>query len=250
MIKIETFGMAQLHNNEHFQFMSDFDALIITYTPLELGIDKLHPPFRYALSNEKIALEVEKGSSKSKAIEDQDKLRDKTWNAIRTCVKACRLSPIDDEVESASEIKRFFDINGDIRKFSLNEKSAAITTLTTLLLQPENVTDLDKLKITTWVTMLKTQNERFQALFNERNTELANRASGDVHEARREVDPLYEQIVERINATIVMGTAKPAATSFATDLNERFNYYRTTLAARAGRNKNKNKESLPPDSKG
>lgn len=249
MIKIESFGLAQLHNNEHFQFMADFDALIIMHSAAELGVDSHYSPFKSALSVEEAALGIEQGSSKSKAIEDQDKLRDKTWNAIYTRVKSGLLSPIDDEVDSAKAIMRIFDLNGDIRNLSLNEESAAMSTLTTNLLLPANATHLEKLSITTWANLLKTQNEEFKALFNERNTEFANRPSGDVRAARRAVDPLYAQIVERINATLVLGTAKANATTFATDLNERFDYYRTTLAARASRSKSKNQETIASDTK-
>lgn len=246
MMRIKSFGLFRLHNNEHFQLMKDFITLVIRYTAKELGIDEFYDPFNNALNAEETALKAEQGSSKSKAIENQNKLRDKTWKALHTRVKSGLHSPIDDEVESAEAIMRLFDLDGDVRKLTLNEESAAISTLTNNLMLQANATHLEKLGITAWVNQLRVQNEAFQVLFNERNAELASRISGDVRAARKEVDPLFEQIVERINATLVLGTAKPVATIFAADLNERFSYYKTTITARASRNKNKNRESMPP----
>lgn len=249
MIKIETFGLFRLHNNEHFQFMTDVDALIVKHTVTELGIDGLYTSFKNALTVEDTALRAELGSSRSKAIEEQDKLRDRTWNAIYTRTKSSLLSPMDDEVASAEAVMRIFDINGDIRNLPYNEESAAMSALTTNLLLPTNANHLEKVGITTWVNLLKTQNEEFQTLFNERNAEFAGRTSGDVRAARRVVDPLYEQIVERINAMLVLGTAKAAASIFAADLNERIGYYKATLTARSSRSKSKNKDAAATETK-
>lgn len=229
--------------------MTDVETLIVKHTAAELGIDGIFTSFKNALTAEDTALRVELGSSRSKTIEEQDKLRDKTWNAIYTRTKSSLLSPMDDEVASAEVVMRILDLNGDIRNLPYNEESAAMSALTTNLLLPANATHLEKVGITAWVNLLKTQNEEFQTLFNERNAEFAGRTSGDVRAARRAVDPLYEQIVDRINALLILGTAKPVASIFTADLNERISYYKTTLTARSSRNKSKSKDAITPETK-
>lgn len=235
MTKIEFFSLHSFRNNEHFQYMTDVDHFITTATPLELGIGSIYPPFKTALVAEDATMRTELGSIRSKAIEDFDKLRDKTWKAILLRVESTLLSPFYPEVESAQVIKRMIDLYGDVRAISYNEESAAISNLVNDLMLPANIDHLSQAGITIWVIELRMQNEQFQILFNERNEEFADRESGDVRAIRFQIDPLYEKIVERINATLVMEIAKPAAITFVSQLNEKIKYYHTTLASRAGR---------------
>jgi hypothetical protein len=232
MQNIENITLTRLRNNEHFQFMTDVDRSITSIQPTELGIDTTYPAFKAALSAEEIALRAEAGSLKSKPLDQLDKLRDKTWQAILLRVKAAKLSPFANEAESAEVVQRIIDKYGDVRSLSYNEETAAITNLVTDL-QATALTDhLNRLVIQRWVAELKNENEKFQALFNERNTELAGRPSGDVRAVRLQIDPLYTRIVDKINASIVLEIAKPAAITFISLLNEKIKYYKTTLVSR------------------
>lgn len=237
MEKIESMSLRELRNNEHFQFMTDVDTLITTCQSGELGIDALYPSFKEMLNAEDAAMRIEQGSSKSKTLEEVDKERDDTWFAISTKIKANLKSPVVVEMKSAEALKRIIDLYGDVRTLTYNEESAAVTNLVSDLLKPENASHLSNTGISVWVPELKSRNEQFQVLFNERNSELANRESGNVRAARKQSDSIYEQIVERINASIVMGLAKPVTDGFVKELNEKIGYYKTTLAIRAGNNK-------------
>lgn len=235
MQKLENIALLRMRNNEHFQFMTDVDQLIISNQASELAIDSLYPAFKTALAAEDTAMRVELGSMKSKSIEELDKLRDKTWNAISLRVKATLLSPLASEAESAEFVSRIIDLYGDLRAKSYNEESAGLSNLVADLQLPANAEQVNKVGIQRWVTELKNQNDQFQTVFNERNAELANRESGDVRAVRLQIDPIYLQMAEIINATVVMGIAKPAAISFVSQLNEKIKYYKTTMASRTGK---------------
>lgn len=237
MTKIESFSLHNLRNTEHFQFMSDVNQLITTATPLELGIDNLYLSFNASLTAEDATMRVELGSLKSKNIEELDNQRDKTWNAILMRVKATLLSPFDREAESARIVERIMNLYGDPRSKSYNEESSAITNLVADLQKPENTEHLGNTGIMQWVPELRTENQQFQAVFNERNAEFAGRESGDVRAIRLQIDPIYEKIVDRINASVVMEIATPVAESFISQLNEKIKYYKTTLVARSSRSK-------------
>lgn len=243
MNRIELLNLHALRNNEHYQFMTDVNGLIVKYDAPELGIDSFYPAFTNELSAEEIAMRVEQGSSKSKFIEQLDLQRDRTWNAIYNKVKATMLSPIDDEVTSAEVIMRIFNSYGDIRNLSYNEESAAMSNLISDLLQGSNTNHLTKVGISVWVSEMKNLNDNFQTAFNERNTEYAGRQDGDVRKVRKAIDPVYNSIIEKINASMVMGVAKPIATNFTFELNEKISYYKTTIAARSSRSKSKEKSN-------
>lgn len=248
MIKIEAISLARLRHNEHHQFMSDFNALITKHTATELGIDSEVPEFNTSIGVQETAMRMEMGSSKSKSIEQLDLVRDKTWNAINLKVKATILSPFADEVASAEVIMRIIDNFGDIRSQSYNEESTSMTNLLTSLMLRTNASHLQKIGITAWVAEMKKQNDEFQAAFNERNTEYAGRENGDVRITRKAIDPIYNRIVDKINASVILGVAKPAVATFVGEVNEMISYYKTTIAARNGRSKEKENDEKPSTS--
>jgi len=103
--------------------------------------------------------------------------------------------------------------------------------------RPENWVNLENWCLGLWTIELKNGNIQFQTAFDKRNDELASRESGDVRAIRSQIDPAYEKLVERINASITLEVAKPAVANFTQSLNEKIRYYKTTLASRNGRSK-------------
>ena len=235
MNRIDVINLSRLHNNEHFQFMTDVQGLIGSHGAATLGIEAHYPPFEQALAEEGVALRVEQGNILSKQIAELDKLRDRTWSASSARVKATLLSPNPEDITSAEVILRIIDRYGDMRNMSYNDESAALTNLVKDMQLPENAPHLDRNGITAWVNELKGQNEQCQALLNQRNAIEAQKASGNVRMVRRMVDPLYKAMVDTINALMVLGTASPAAIAFAGHLNEQIDRYRLSLNMRAGR---------------
>jgi hypothetical protein len=243
MNKIEFFSLHNLRNNEHFQFLTDVDVLIAKLLATELGLNGVYPNFKDALAAEDKAMRVELGSSKSKPVEDLDKSRDKTWNAIFRKAKATLLSPFEEEAQSAVLVMRIIDLYGDPRFLPFNEESAAITNLVNDLQVPANAVYVEEIGLTAWVEELKKQNMNFQELFNDRNAEYSGRESGDVRATRMIIDPLYQKIVDKVNATLELEVAKPTATAFVGEINQKIKYYKTVLAARESRN---NDKKTPP----
>ncbi|NOU18108.1 MAG: hypothetical protein HOO91_11190 [Bacteroidales bacterium] len=241
MDKIETMGLFRLRNSEHCQFMSDVEVLIKKHDPVVLGIDSEYTDFSNQLKLEGVAMQTELGSNMSKAIGQADRQRVRIWKAIYGRVKSTRLSPFENEAESAEIIMRVIKNFGKIHGLSFNECSSVISNLIASLTELANAIHLQKLGIEAWVDELRKENERFQNLFNDRNAEYASREQGNVRLVRRPVDLLYTCIVERVNATIVLGVAKPAVLKFASELNETIAYFRTTLHIRKGRSRERAK---------
>jgi len=235
MDKIIKFNLRPLRNNEHFQFMTDVDSQIATTTPETLGIASQYPVFKAMLNKEDITIRVEDGSSLSKTVDQLDKRRDKTWSAIANRVRATLRSPVVEEAESAILVERVINQYGNVRNISYNEETAAINNLVTDLQSETYVPHVEKIGLTGWVEELKNQNEQFVAAINQRNSELAGRQNGDVFSVRQEMDPLYEQLVDRINAAITLEMAADGVETFVNELNEKIRYYMNTLAIRQGR---------------
>jgi len=247
MEKIGKLILNHLRNNEHSQFMNDVDGLIAIYGAAELGVEGQYADFEIALMAERTAMRIELGSIKTRDIKQLDKLRDSTWSAISARVKATLRSPFKQEAESAMVIWYTLKQYGNIYLLSFNEATATFSNLIKDLNSPDNMAHLQTIGITGWVDELKSQSKQFEVLFDERNSEMANRISGDVRAIRKQIDPLYKQIIEKINASLVLEIAQPAAFNFAGSLNQKIKYYKTTLAARYTRSKSteKAKKGMP-----
>lgn len=235
MIKIEMINLMRFRNFEHHQFMTEVNQLIIRYQARELGIEAQYPAFQAALAVEGESIRVAQKSAKTKMLDQMDDLRDDTWNAIYTLVKATLLSPVAAEVASAGELLNVLNKYGDPRRRTYNEETSVLSNLLTDLNNPANQVHVQTLKLSKWLVELKKQNDQFQEITDTRNSELVERESGDVRAARMVVDPLYTDIIETINAALKLKIATPAATDFATALNGRIDYNKNTLASRKGR---------------
>jgi len=245
MEQIQSINLPRLRNNEHFQFMTDVRNSIREVTPAALNLEPVFPKFNNALSRLNSTLLVDEGSVLTEKLSVFDLSRDTTWSGIGARIRATLLSPVEEEVESAKILKRVFDLYGNIRNMSYNEETGALTNLVEDFEKPENVAHCEKLGITHWVAALKGQNSGFQDLLDARNAEMAEKESGDVKAARAEIDPLYREITDRVNAMVTLDMAPPEMEGFISKLNQRIKYYEDTLAMRAGRNAEEEEGETP-----
>jgi hypothetical protein len=232
MIKIEHTDLRSFDNNEHFQFMTGFDKLISTHKAVLTGAEVTYGIFKNTLMAEDLAMRIEQGSSAAQTLDRLDRQRDKTWNAIHMRLKATLLSPIKEEVDSAQFIRHIINLYGDVCTLTYSEQSAAIENLTNDLELPVIAIHTNKVGITDWVLELKKQNRQFNEAFEAINSEFARRESNDVKAVRTLIDPVYEQLVERINASIILEFAQPEVIDFAQKLNDKIKYYNTPLVYR------------------
>ncbi|WP_163717461.1 DUF6261 family protein [Mangrovibacterium lignilyticum] len=236
MPKIESISLSRLQNNEHFQFMTDLDALFVKYNVEMLGINNLYPDFQTALAKEDACMKTELGSLKSKSLSEIDCLRDQTWSAIRGRVDATLSSPFEVERESARALMRLIVLYGNVRKMTYNSESAALSNLVSDMQRVVNAGYLMSVGVGPWVEELGKQNEAFVQLMNDRNAEYSERGSGDMRNVRVLIDPIVEQIIERINASLVLDIAAAEVTPFTLELNEKIKYYEKIVQARSGKN--------------
>lgn len=235
MNKISNLPLYKLRNGEYFQFMSDFKDLLEGLTPATIHSETEFTDFDAALTRLDDELRVDQGSVLTQQLQNIDLDRDNTWRAIDMRISATLLCTIEEEVEAAKRLRRLFDLYGDIRRLSYNEETAALTNLTGDLAKPVNTGFTTTCGLNTWVTRLSDLNEAFKAKQNERDTELANKNSGNAKAVRVDIDPLYQLMIERVNALVSLNMQTPDIESFIKELNQKIKTLDNTLAAREGR---------------
>ncbi|WP_340114997.1 DUF6261 family protein [Maribellus mangrovi] len=244
MVKIVKLILYKLRNGEYFQFMSDFKSLLEALGPQAIHSEAEFADFDTALVKLDDELRVDKGSVLTEELQNIDNDRDKVWRAIDMRIDATLLCTITEEVEAAKRLRRVFDLYGDVRRISYNEETAALSNLLGDLEQEENNAFLATCGLGEWVNRLNSLNVAFKAKQNERDTELANKNSGNAKAVRIEIDPLYELMVERVNAMVSLNMQTPEIENFVKELNQKIETLENTLASREGR-RNSNEEELP-----
>ena len=246
MIKIIKIFLYKLRNGEYFQFMSDFKTLLQTLGPAAIHSEPEFETFSTALAQLDEELRVDQGSVLTEKLQAFDTDRDSCWRAIDMRIDATLMCTIEKEVEAAKRLRRIVDLYGDIRKISYNEETAALTNLLGDLTSEENAAFVAACGLTKWVNTLSDLNAAFKSTQNERDTELANKNSGNAKAVRLEIDPLYEQMVERTNALVSLNMQTPEIENFIKELNQKIKTIDTTIAAREGRNNSEDDDT--PDS--
>ena len=245
MKKIESIKLSYLRNYEHNQFMQQFNSILQKYSAADLGIETEYALFKTKIEIENSMIRTELGNVNSPKLKGLDVKRDKGWNAVNLVIKGYLNSPFEDEVEAAEMLKRPLDMYGDLRGLNYNSETTAIQSLCDALLDAKNADFLTKLHLNRLVEGLQAVNKEFNTLFETRNAETSERESGDVLALRLEVDPLYRDLVDSVNATVQLKIAKPATANFVNEVNNLIRYNHTVLAARNGRTNDNSTPSEP-----
>jgi hypothetical protein len=215
--------------------MTAFKSLLDILTPAAIRSEEEFTQFSAALIKLDDELRVDKGSVLTEELHLIDQERDSLWRAMDMRIDATLLCTIEKDVEAAKRLRRVFNLYGDIRKISFNEETAGLDNLLGDLSKEENASHVTAAGFGKWANKLAELNTAFVAKQDERDTELANKKSGNAKAVRIEIDPLYELMVERVNALVSLNMLTPELENFIKELNQKIKTLDLTLAAREGR---------------
>ena len=232
-MKTRKLDFRSLRNNEHFQCQTEFKRLVEEFNPATLKIEVLfsqsYIPL-YAAEDEALTAIIKNSFTEERG--DSDRLRDHTFRGMSDTVDA-GLNHFDPEVQaSARRLKIVFDTFGNIAALPLNEETSAIYNFTQEL-EEKHAADVQKLGLQPWINKLKADNQAYEALVTGGYEEDAAKSELKAKTTRAEVDGAVRQIIERIEALMVVeGEANYA--EFVRRLNLQFDKYANTLAQRRG----------------
>ena len=222
----------QFRNNEHFQFQTEFKALVETFGPQTLNIEVLFGQYLPLYAAEDEALVKIAKNSFSETRGEADRLRDRTFRGLADAVKAA-LNHFDPEtVEAARLVRIVLDAFGNVAKLPLNEETSAIYNLIQEL-RAKQAANIDRLALAPWVDKLEADNRAYEALVEGGYKEDAEKTELKAKQVRAEADTTVRKIFERIEALIVV-TGESGYAEFVRQLNIRIEKYNNIIAQRAG----------------
>lgn len=235
MKEIKDIQLVHLRNGDYYQLLSDIDKLIQEETLEKLSLTTKYTQFKSTFDVVGLAYKAKRGSDQTPSVIEADYYRDKLDRGFGMQVDSYKLHWDELVVESALVIGKIIDRYGNLRQLSYNEESSGLTNKMDEITSGANAVHLVKLQLTDWATKVKEANNGFITSFGDRANEQAAKLISGVRNARKACDSAYGEVVNHINALVVInGEANYAA--FIDKVNYYIDYYSSTLKMRQGHN--------------
>ena len=232
-MKCKRFRNEDLRNEEWFQFYTEFKTLVEQYNPETLDIDTLFTQFLSLYNDADEALEVIRKSADTKQIADADTTRDNVFRGFADAVKSAQNHFDSAKREAANRLQIVFDHYGNIARKSYDEETASIYNFIQDM-KGSSAAEITTLGLGDWVTQLDSDNQAFEALMVDRYDETSSKTSLRMAEVRKETDRCYRDILDRLDALILIN-GNNDYTPFVKDLDTRVDRYSNIIAQRKGR---------------
>ncbi|MDR2682842.1 MAG: DUF6261 family protein [Dysgonamonadaceae bacterium] len=237
-MKITKIYLGRLRNEAHYQFIAALIALVVRFPLIGEKLGDWFARLQNLFAREDEAVDYIRKSDYSAKIAEADRRLDNAITGFGETVRGALHHFSQDVVDAAQSLKNLIKTYGNIARKNYDEELAAVTNL----LQDLDGTYAEKVNrignLPEWVTEIKAANEALTTFLALRNTEKANKTQERIVNIRREIDPVYRDIVARIEAlTLVEGDA--AYAPFIQELNglvDRFNQIRPHKAAEKNEN--------------
>ena len=234
-MKINEFSLVRLRNEEHFQFFTSFRDLVLVFTALALKIEALFALLLTAYDNELAALDVIRKNAISDDLAEADDARDSVFRGLSDAVKSA-LNHFNADIRTAAErLQIVLDTYGNLAIKPYDAETGGMNSLINDF-TTTYAADVATAGLTGWVTELATKNKAFDDLKNNRYSDEAAKTILRMKEEKGKTDAIYRQIVERINALVIVEGEAPYA-GFIKELNERIQGYDNTISIRRARAK-------------
>jgi hypothetical protein len=244
MRKIKKINLQGLRNEEWYNFYNEFKRFVEEISPETLKIEKAFAVFLTLYTGVDEIIEKIRKSKYTKQISELDKERDSIFMGLIYVIKSY-IHHFDSAKRNAAEsLEPLISHYGNLAVKPYNEETAGIHNF--LQEFRENYSDvIITLELTTWLDELERSNLVFEEAIIERNREGANKSELRLLDVRQEIDASYRDIVERIEALILLEEdekGKEPYLAFTKTLNTNIKRYVDTIAQRKGRSDAKKEE--------
>ena len=232
IIQIQKLSLYRLDNASHTDFHTTIGGRIA-----EVGAEKLGIPAALAAEYQQCiqeAIEMIKEtrtSRRTKALQQKDAECDRLVSFILAVVRAMRLSPRAEAVESAEDLYLQLRVGKRIQAEGIGVKPARIESLLHDLKKPEHAVHITRLGLDEAVGLLDKVKEEVRALMNERSEERIEKKRPSLTHLRPKTDEVYGRIVQHLQMSHFVGKPpvdREAIAQFASYINERVSQIRMT----------------------
>ncbi|MDR3195157.1 MAG: DUF6261 family protein [Tannerella sp.] len=221
--------------------MNETDFQIIQVGVSVLGLDLLYPVFAGYLGRLRQAYQVTAGNPLTHAKDQAEAFRDNRYGALSACVRSACYDTNPEIRQAAEAVHAVLEKAGNPSELSDSVETAELIALFEHL-QP-CAAQLEQIGALPRLQELEQANLNFVQIQDEWYRTGGQKPAGNVRTIRKEGDPTYHHVVNRVNALIeVNGPAEYQ--SFINIHNATIEQYKHILAQRKGRGKNDKLETV------
>ena len=203
---IKAIHLNQMHNDAHFQLMTEFRDLVTLKTPEALRVESLWPLFAQRYETLDAALKKIPKSALTDAIKAADAARDAAFTGIVKYNRVILDYHYDPEWrDAAQKIDIVLRTYGNVAAKPINEETSAIYNLAQELTSQNYRSLAALIGLAPWVGKLAALNTDLESLMKERDRESVAKSHITMKAARRDIDEAYKNIVNTINYSIFLG---------------------------------------------
>jgi hypothetical protein len=230
-MKISRIKLIRLRNEEWFNFFTEFKTFVEQISPQALNIEALFAKFQALYVQADESLEVLRKSSYTAEIVHLDGVRDSTYRGLAEAVKSAQHHYHAPMREAADKLEVILEHYGNLSAKPYNEETAGIYNLLQDF-RTKYAAEVNTLALSGWLDELEANNKAFETAILARNAEEAgNSIDVKMLEVRRQTDRCYLDIVERLEALMLIQGDAPFA-AFVKKLNTNIERYKSVLSRR------------------
>ena len=234
----ERFSYRSLRNEAHVEYHGLVVKLIEKFKPDTLGIGKLYDNYKAKYGEEVSVLDMVQKNEYTQEIVEQDNVRDSIVYGFTTAVKSA-LNHYDSNMRAAArKVEMVLKSYGNIPNRSYDRETAAIDDLIREL-GDSRKNEIHALNLQVWLEKMSQANFTFRELMNKRYSDTAQRPTLNMRETRQEVDQIFSQTLNFIEA-LVMVNGLSQYDTFIKELNAISTRYKNLLAQAEGKRKSNN----------
>jgi hypothetical protein len=231
---INFFRTTAMQSGEYVSFMSETDRQIVANDVDKMGLGGLYPLFNSGLTLVQQTHSVSLGNPLTENKDKAEHYRDTRYTAFVLSVRSATYDSDPAISEAAERVLKVVDDIGNPTKLSDSKETSELFNLKTNL-QPYSA-DLQFIGADGRFAELMNANDEFIRLQNKWYKVGGEKLSGNMFAARRQLDPVYRNIVNCINSFAALNGVA-AYESFILAHNELIAQYRTIIAQRKTRAK-------------
>jgi hypothetical protein len=223
-MKISKIHFSYLRNEAHYQFLLLVKKLFETFPSVAGLVNTLLPQFYALLTLEGKLVDAVKSSEYTQQMVEADRRLDRAVVGLQIAIQAALHLPTPAAVNAARGLEnRLKAFRGEIEKKAYEEESAAVKILVTDL-QSSYASQVSLLGLGVWVVEIAAAQADFERIFLLRIAEQDNLPKETTKEVRKQIEAVYNLIIERINAYTVLN-GESVTGLFITRLNAEIAYF-------------------------
>ena len=219
--QIASFALTHLKLALHNDFHNQVLTLITDATAADLHVESQADLYRDAISRENSIVKRQTAYVSTAQLKEYDTKRDRALGCLMNCIVAHRTSIIDKKREAALALDAAIAPYRGVGKHEYRAETREIDGLLSVLGKEENAAHIATLGLTDEVDAVDATNADFAAAMSGKQSEESSRSeqtSTDTLELRAEIDGIYGEIVQIVNAYAVIQSTS-VIEQFITDVN-------------------------------